>query len=86
MTSDAPIPAMVLSAHVAAMGGIRCLQVAGIPVISAHYADVDFAHRSRHVTDRLRVPHPEHDEDGFVDTLVSAARRFGRSCRRSWFC
>ena len=77
MTSDAPIPAMVLSAHVAAMGGIRCLQVAGIPVISAHYADVDFAHRSRHVTDRLRVPHPEHDEDGFVDTLVSAARRFG---------
>ena len=68
---------MVLSAHVAAMGGIRCLQVAGIPVISAHYADVDFAHRSRHVTDRIEVPDPERDEVAFVEALVGAARRFG---------
>ena len=68
---------MVLSAHVAAMGGIRCLQIAGIPVISAHYAGSDFAHRSRHITDRLEVPHPERDEAGFVEALVAAARRFG---------
>ena len=77
MTNETRIPAMVLSAHVAAMGGIRCLQTAGIPVISAHYAASDFAHRSRHVTDRLEVPHPERDEDGFVEALVTAARRFG---------
>ena len=70
---------MVLSAHVAGMGAIRCLRVAGIPVISAYYAQSDFAHRSRHVSDRLEVPHPEHDEDAFVEALVASARRFGRT-------
>ena len=71
-------PAFVLSSHLAAMGTIRCLGVAGIPVVNVHYADSDFAHVSRHVRHRIRSPHPEHDEDGFVETLIDAAGRYGR--------
>jgi D-aspartate ligase len=77
MTADAT-PALVLSSHLAAMGTIRCLGVAGVPVINVHYADSDFAYLSRHVGHRIRAPHPERDEDGFVEVLVEAARRHGR--------
>ena len=71
-------PALVLSSHLAAMGTIRCLGVAGIPVVNVHYADSDFAHVSRHVRHRVHAPHPERDEQGFVDALVDCASRFGR--------
>lgn len=78
MTRDQP-PVIVLSSHLAAMGTIRCLGVAGIPVVNVHYADSDFAHVSRHVRDRVRSPHPERDEQGFVEALIDCAGRFGRS-------
>jgi len=78
MPDDRLPPAIVLSSHLAAMGTIRCLGVAGIPVVNVHYADSDFAHVSRHVRQRIPSPHPEHDEDGFVETLIDAGRRFGR--------
>ena len=71
-------PALVLSSHLAAMGTIRCFGVAGVPVVNIHYADSDFAYMLRHVRDRVRSPHPEHDEQGFVDVLLDCAHRFGR--------
>lgn len=71
-------PALVLSSHLAAMGTIRCLGVAGVPVINVHYSANEFAYVSRHVRDRIRSPHPERDEQGFVDVLIECARRFGR--------
>jgi predicted ATP-grasp superfamily ATP-dependent carboligase len=77
MTQD-PVPALVLSGHLAAMGAIRCFGAAGLPVVNVYYADSDFSHTSRYVRDRVRSPHPEHDEQGFVEALVDCARRFGR--------
>jgi D-aspartate ligase len=71
-------PAIVLSSHLAAMGTIRCLGAAGIPVVNVHYADSDFAHVSRYVTHRVHAPHPERDEQGFMDTLLETAHRYGR--------
>jgi D-aspartate ligase len=71
-------PAVVLSSHLAAMGTIRCLGAAGIPVVSVHYADSDFAHVSRFVSHRVHAPHPERDEQGFVDAVIDAAGRYGR--------
>jgi predicted ATP-grasp superfamily ATP-dependent carboligase len=71
-------PVVVLSGHLAAMGTIRCLGVAKLPVVNVYYADSDFSHTSRHVTHRIRSPHPEVDERGFVQVLVDCARRFGR--------
>lgn len=78
MPDEALAPAIVLSSHLAAMGTVRCLGVAGIPVVNVYYADSDFAHVSRHVRHRIRSAHPEHDEDAFVATLIDAADRFGR--------
>jgi predicted ATP-grasp superfamily ATP-dependent carboligase len=60
------------------MGTIRCFGAAGIPVVNVYYADSDFAQTSRYVRHRIRSPHPERDEPGFIDTLVDCARRFGR--------
>lgn len=77
MTADLP-PVIVLSGHLAAMGTIRCLGVAGVPVVNIHYAESDFSHVSRHVRGRIRSPHPERDEQGFVELLIDCARRFGR--------
>ena len=71
-------PALVLSGHLAAMGTIRCFGVAGVPVVNIYYTESDFAQVSRHVRHRMRSPHPERDEQGFVDVLVDCARRFGR--------
>jgi D-aspartate ligase len=71
-------PALVLSSHLAAMGTIRCFGVAGVPVVNVHYAGSDFAYLSRHVRHRVRSPHPERDEQGFVDLLVDCAERYGR--------
>lgn len=77
MTRDLA-PVVVLSGHLAAMGTIRCFGVAKVPVVNVYYADSDFSHTSRHVRHRVRSPHPERDEQGFVEVLVDCARRFGR--------
>jgi D-aspartate ligase len=65
--SDAP--AVVLSAHIMALGVVRSLGRAGIPSIVVRYRDDDLAHASRHVTSSVRAPHPEEDEAGFVRAL-----------------
>lgn len=77
MIAELP-PALVLSGHLAAMGTIRCLGVAKVPVVNVHYADSDFSQVSRHVLERIRAPHPERDERGFIDLLIDCAQRFGR--------
>jgi D-aspartate ligase len=72
------IPAVVLSSDLAAMGTVRCLGVAGVPVVNVHYAECGYSHTSRHVREAIRSPHPERDEHGFIGVLVDCARRLGR--------
>ena len=72
------IPAVVLSGHLAAMGVIRCLGIANIPIVNIYFADSDFSHVSKYVRYRIRSPHPERDEQAFVDILFDCAARFGK--------
>jgi D-aspartate ligase len=68
----------VLSGHLAAMGVIRCLGVAKVPVVNVYYATSDFSHVSKHVRERIRSPHPEREEQAFIDVLIECAARFGK--------
>ncbi|MCZ7545987.1 MAG: hypothetical protein M5R40_21795 [Anaerolineae bacterium] len=73
-------PAIVLSAHTMGLGVARALGMMGVPVVSVHYDERDMAHVSKYVCEAVPGPHPEHDEDQFVDLLVRCAERFGGGC------
>ena len=62
-------PAVVLSGHIIALGVVRALGAAGIPVVLVRYRDDDMAQASRYVSRSVRVPHPEKDQGGFIAAL-----------------
>lgn len=50
---------------------VRALGVMGVPVIVMHYSETeDIAHVSKYVVKRIKVPHPENEEQGFLRQLV----------------
>jgi D-aspartate ligase len=70
-------PALVLSTHTMGLGVIRALGMMGVPVIAYHYNEKDMGYVSKYITKQIHVPHPEHDEEVFVATLVAQASQFG---------
>jgi predicted ATP-grasp superfamily ATP-dependent carboligase len=74
--ATARTPALVVSGHTMALAVVRSLGEAGIPVAIMHYEDRDMAQASRYVMADVRLPHPLHDEAGFIEQLISEARRF----------
>jgi len=73
------VPAVVLSCHTMGLGIIRALGSMGVPTIAVSYERNDMGHVSRYVTACSRAPHPERDENAFLDTLRELARRHGRA-------
>jgi predicted ATP-grasp superfamily ATP-dependent carboligase len=69
-------PVLVLSGHTMALGVVRALGEAGIPVFVLHYDARDMAHVSRHVKAELTVPSPQTHEDELVGALLNLAPRF----------
>lgn len=78
MTSER-VPALVVSGHTMALAVVRALGEAGLPVTVLHWDPRDMAQASKHVIADVQIPHPIHDEAGFVDAIVEQARRLGRS-------
>jgi D-aspartate ligase len=70
-------PAVVLSTHTMGLGVIRALGMMGVPVVAYYYNEKDMGYESKYITQRIRVPHPEHGEELFVATLVAQASQFG---------
>jgi len=70
------VPAIVVSAHTMALGVIRALGTAGVPIVVARYDPRDMAHLSKYVRDAIVVPHPEHDEAGFVEALLNQFSKY----------
>jgi len=69
-------PAVVLSGHTMALGVVRSLGIKGVPVIMVHYDEKDMGHVSKYITHSFISPHPERQEEQFVDFLVESAERF----------
>ena len=78
MTGDR-VAAIVVSGHTMALAVVRSLGEAGIPVSVLHYDPRDMAQASKYAVTDVRIPHPLHDETGFVDAIIEQARRSGRS-------
>jgi predicted ATP-grasp superfamily ATP-dependent carboligase len=70
-------PAIVISKGAQGLAVTRGLGEKGVRVIVLHWTDHDVARLSRHASESVQVPHPEHDGAAFVETLVSLADRFG---------
>jgi D-aspartate ligase len=71
--------ALVAAGHTMALAVVRALGEAGIPVGVLHYDDRDTAQASKYAVARIRVPHPLHSEQQYVDALIDVARAFGGS-------
>lgn len=70
------IPAIVLSAHTMALGVVRALGSQQVPVVVVHYDPRDMAHCSRFVVESVAAPHPEREEERFVELLLALSARW----------
>lgn len=68
-------PAIVLASHTMGLGVIRSLGRMGVPVTVVYYDDRDVGYLSRYVTERIRAPHPEKEEQQFIQLLMELSPR-----------
>ncbi|MBN2428719.1 MAG: hypothetical protein JXK94_10320 [Deltaproteobacteria bacterium] len=69
-------PVIILSGQTLALGVVRALGAMGVPVVLFHYDENAIAHVSKYVTCEAKVPHPERDEAGFIDSLLNRSEQF----------
>lgn len=72
------LPAVVLSTHNTGLAVIRALGEQGVPVIAVYYEDRDMGYVSRYVQHRVAAPHPEQNQDEFIQQLIDLSRTHGR--------
>lgn len=68
--------AIVIGCYVGGIGVIRALAGRGIHIIALSYEDVDFAYRSRYVSEWHRIPHPLKEESSFIKFLLDKAAQW----------
>ena len=68
--------ALVISCHNTGLGVIRALGSNGIPIIAISYDRNDIGQVSKYCEARIAIPHPEKEESGFVNRLLSLAPRY----------
>jgi D-aspartate ligase len=72
-------PALVLSAHTMSLCLVRALGEMGVPIILFCYDERDMAHKSRYVREIIKAPHPEKQEEEFIDIVLQQKDRFAGS-------
>jgi predicted ATP-grasp superfamily ATP-dependent carboligase len=73
------IPAIVIGAHTMGLGVIRALGTMDVPVIAIYYNTDDMGYVSKHVQESIHFPHPETEENLFLEYLLDLAARFSGS-------
>lgn len=79
MTAPTGKAVVVVGAHTMALGVVRALGEAGVPVFVLHYDARDMAHVSRYVVAEHRIPPPHLHEPEFIEALRRHAGRLGGS-------
>lgn len=79
MRKSSATPAIVLSTQTAGLGVIRALGMMGVPITAAYYHPQDMGYVSKYVQEVIRTPHPEHEEDKFVNLLLRYGERLNGS-------
>ncbi len=72
-------PAIILSSHVIGLAVIRALGINDVPVVAVYYEKGDMGYTSKYVMDRIYAPHPEKNEEQFINLLKNCAIRFSGS-------
>ncbi len=67
--------AVVLGAHKIGLGLIRSLGKEGVPVVSIHYHDRDMGYSSRYVKESHVSPHPEEEEEPFIEFITELGKK-----------
>ncbi|MFZ1519514.1 MAG: hypothetical protein WAU11_12095 [Ignavibacteriaceae bacterium] len=65
--------AIVIGCYVSGIGVIRSLANKNIRIIALSYEEVDFAHKSKYVSEWHRIHHPLKDENSFIKFLLDKA-------------
>ncbi len=73
MTREAR-PAIVIGAHINALGVIRSLAQIKVPIVVVHFNTNDFTYCSRYVSKHYRVPDPKKNEKAFVAALLKIGK------------
>lgn len=63
--------AVVIGCHTNGLGVIRSLALENFHIIAMHYDPTEFAHTSRHVHEKVRIPHPYAEEKRFIEFLIA---------------
>ncbi|MDQ4032416.1 MAG: hypothetical protein M3332_09165, partial [Actinomycetota bacterium] len=69
-------PVVVVSAYTMGLAVIRALGAKGVPVIAVRYDARDMGHVSTWVREVVDGPHPEEDEERFIEMLCDVAQRY----------
>jgi predicted ATP-grasp superfamily ATP-dependent carboligase len=70
------LPAIVLSTGTAALGVIQSLGRRGVPVIGLYQDESEVGRSSSYLQEALSAPHPDREEQAFVEFLHGLAPRF----------
>ncbi len=65
------IPAVLIGGHTVALGVLRALYAIKVPVIILYYDHNDMGQMSRYVTYKKFIPHPEKQEEAFIEALLN---------------
>lgn len=63
--------AMVIGCHTNGLGVIRSLALENFHIIAMHCDPTEFAHASKHVHEKVRIPHPRAEEKRFIEFLIA---------------
>src|SRR5262245_55791081 len=68
--------AIVIGCHVNGLGVIRSLESRDFQIAAMFYADIDYAHTSKYVHERMKSPHPRKQEKEFVNFLIQNSEKW----------
>jgi|SRR3989304_7659240 len=70
--------AIVIGCHVNGLGVIRSLGLKQFQIIAMFYNKmIDFAHTSKYVHERVKIPHPRKEEKEFIGFLIQNSGKWG---------
>jgi D-aspartate ligase len=71
--------AVIVSGYTMGLGVVRSLGRRGVPIILGQYDHGDMAQYSRYVSETVRLPHPNDDQEAFIEGLMTLGARLGEA-------
>ena len=77
--SSPMLPVVVVGTHTVGLGVIRALAGLNVPIIGVYYDPKDMGYLSNCLSEHVRAPHPEQQEDEFISFLLELSLKVGKS-------